>query len=208
MQSCPPSIIRRRLISRHAADRTRFPAWRRSGQREMRPSAFQATCGQTMVSSANHCNRRSGSRLLADIYCCRRPAGTLVALDLISRLSSSAFCPIANPTAKVRALSILLLTALQSGALGSVILPPSQKPTHVLVAATIARRLGFTPHRQMSRTRQTAVFRIIVTAFPVSTCLVPEARPFYDGQHGDVDVTFISAMHRRQTRARLFYSSI
>lgn len=77
--------------------------------------------------------------------------------------------------------------------LGSVVLPLSQKPTHVLVAATIARRLGFTPYRQMSRTRQTAVFRIIVTALPVSICLVPDARPFYDGQHGDVDVTFISS---------------
>ena len=95
--------------------------------------------------SANHCNRRSGSRLLADIYCCRRPAGTLVALDLIRRLSSSAFCPIANPAAKVRALSILPLTALQSGALDSVVLPPSQKSTYVLVAATIARRLELAP---------------------------------------------------------------
>jgi hypothetical protein len=49
--------------------------------------------------------------LICRHYCCRRPAGTLVALDLISRLSSSAFCPIANPPAKVRALSILSLTA-------------------------------------------------------------------------------------------------
>jgi len=38
------------------------------GKGETPPSPFQATCGQTMVSPANHCNRRSGSRLLADIY--------------------------------------------------------------------------------------------------------------------------------------------